>query len=404
MISPVPAVKDTNALRFGILGAANIVPLALITPAKSHSEVIIAAVAARDPKKAETFAKKHGIPNVHKTYEDLINDPTLDVIYVPLPVSLHYTWALKALQAGKHVLLEKPSVSNTTEALSLFRHPILSQPNAPILLEAFHYRFHPAWQYFLGLFNAEHVVHVEVKNSSPPGLVAKDDIRLQYETSGGVMLDFGTYAVSAIRQIYGSEPKLTTATYRPLPKGGDAKIDEAMSATYEFANGGTASVSADLAARGRWGLPSFRDCPMWLRVDLRPVEESGEAGGVRKVTRKSFTFYAYMMPTVWHRIDVVTTIEMAKDGKVVNTKTEKESKKVYKWAEGSGEGKKGEEWWSTYRYQLEAFVDRVKGREGSAVWVENEDSIRHVEALDRTYEGAGLPVRPTCKELEGTAA
>jgi len=91
----------------------------------------------------------------------VVNDPSIDAVYIPLPNGLHYEWALKALAKGKHVLLEKPSVNTAAEAELLFRHPLLSKPGAPVLLEAFHYRFQPTWQYFLTLIDRPNLERVE---------------------------------------------------------------------------------------------------------------------------------------------------------------------------------------------------------------------------------------------------
>src|SRR5688572_1180559 len=99
-------------IRIGVLGAAAIVPMALTNPARNVSEVQITAVAARDPKRAEKFARRHHIPRVHQTYQDLFDDPEIDAIYNPLPNGLHAEWTIKALRAGKHVLCEKPFSSN----------------------------------------------------------------------------------------------------------------------------------------------------------------------------------------------------------------------------------------------------------------------------------------------------
>ncbi|KAF1958755.1 oxidoreductase domain-containing protein [Byssothecium circinans] len=406
--NPPTATKNEDAVRFGILGAANIAPAALITPAKSHPDVIVAAVAARDPKKAETFAKKYGIPIVHKTYDDLIADPSIDCIYNPLPNGLHYEWTMKALKAGKHVLLEKPSVSNAQEARSLFRNPLIQGPNAPVLLEAFHYRFHPLWPTFMAMFKKEDVEEVIVTNSLFAGMFAKDDIRFNYNLSGGTLMDFGAYAVSAVRGVFGKEPsKITSASYRAMPAGFDDKCDEAIFAEYEFAKGAIARISADLAARGGYWFPSltknwpsFKNSLPKLEVKLRPQTELVD-DGLQKSTQKSFTVHNYMGPFLYHRIDIITTTQltMLEERKIVKTDSNTEYKKVYNWPTGN-ERPKGEEWWTTYRFQLEEFVNKVKKREGSGIWVEHEESIRQMETIDKTYEKAGLPTRPTSKALE----
>ena len=108
--------EQATVLRIGILGAANIAPLALINPAKENSEVVVAAVAARDASRARAFAAKHDIPRVHDDYDKLIADPDLDAVYNPLPNGLHGRWTRAALDAGKHVLCEKPFTANAAEA------------------------------------------------------------------------------------------------------------------------------------------------------------------------------------------------------------------------------------------------------------------------------------------------
>src|SRR5438874_2312039 len=130
----------TRKLRFGILGAAKIVPNALIVPAGKVADVELAAIAARDQKRAEEFAHANGIGRVLPDYADVIRDPDVDVIYNPLPNSLHCDWTIAALRAGKHVLCEKPIASNAAEAERMAQ---VAAETGLILAEAFHYRYHP---------------------------------------------------------------------------------------------------------------------------------------------------------------------------------------------------------------------------------------------------------------------
>ena len=99
-----------------MLGVARIVPKALIQPAKDLDGVEVASIASRDVSRAEQFAAEHGIASVHSNYAELLRDDSLDAIYVPLPVSLHAEWAIAALEAGHHVLCEKPFASNAYQA------------------------------------------------------------------------------------------------------------------------------------------------------------------------------------------------------------------------------------------------------------------------------------------------
>src|SRR2546428_11937980 len=103
-------------LRFGILGAARIAPMALVKPARRVPEATVLAVAARDPDRARRFAARHGIPRVHPSYEALLADPEIDAIYNPLPNSLHAPWTIRALAAGEHGPCDKPLAPHAAEA------------------------------------------------------------------------------------------------------------------------------------------------------------------------------------------------------------------------------------------------------------------------------------------------
>ena len=104
------------SVRIGVLGAARITPMAVIRPAHVVEGVEVRAVAARDPKRAEAFRRKHKLDRAHECYEALINDPNVEAIYNALPNGLHAEWSIRALEAGKHVLCEKPLANNCTEA------------------------------------------------------------------------------------------------------------------------------------------------------------------------------------------------------------------------------------------------------------------------------------------------
>lgn len=190
MFRPPVAPKQDDAIKFGILGAANIADMGFITPAKTHPEIIVYAIAARDKKRAVAYAKRHGIPEVRDSYQGrpsplfpcpsaldrmltfntpaILDDPAVDAVYIPTPNGLHFEWALKALAAGKHVLLEKPSTSNAQEAELLFHSPLLLAPQqgpgpAPVLMEAFHSFFHPAWRLFASAVDRDSVAHVKAR-------------------------------------------------------------------------------------------------------------------------------------------------------------------------------------------------------------------------------------------------
>ena len=129
-----------DRLRIGTLGAARITPAALLKPASRLPEVTVSAVAARDPDRARRFADKHRIRRVHPSYQALLDDPAIDAIYNPLPNSLHAAWTLRAIEAGKHVLCEKPFTANAVEAAEV---AAAAKASGLVVMEAFHYRYHP---------------------------------------------------------------------------------------------------------------------------------------------------------------------------------------------------------------------------------------------------------------------
>ena len=348
---------------------------------------------------------------------DILDDPTIDCIYIALPNGLHYEWALRSIKAGKHVLLEKPSCSNANEARTLFRHPLLTAPNAPVLLEAFHYRFHPAWQTFLGLIHrdpaAGPIKKVVSTQLFPKGYFPSNDIRFNYKLAGGSLMDFGTYPLSCVRQIFGTEPEeLVSTTHRSWPQN-KTEIDEAMTATFRFPGGATGIVNFDMAASGgfpaflprwmtkNWPSGSWPKCVVELDEKVLDAKDGATVDETHSVQR-TVTLWNHLIPTFYHRIDVhdTHTLRRTSDGSVQRTWVEDKKLKAYSWPDKGEEGKVGEDWWITYRYQLEEFVNRIKKRKGSGVWVDGEDSIKQMEAIDAIYEKAGLPLRPTSEYKE----
>ncbi|MBX9656380.1 Gfo/Idh/MocA family oxidoreductase, partial [bacterium] len=128
-----------DRIRLGILGAARITKNSLIQPAKRVPEVEIAAIAARSKERAEKQARAFGIGTVHGDYESLLSDPRIDAVYIPLPNSLHCEWSIRAMEAGKHVLCEKPIASNADEAA---RMADIAQSKGVLIAEAMHSRYH----------------------------------------------------------------------------------------------------------------------------------------------------------------------------------------------------------------------------------------------------------------------
>ncbi|CZR56600.1 related to Oxidoreductase [Phialocephala subalpina] len=374
---PPTVQKKSDAIRFGILGAAKTAPLSLITPAKSHPEVVVQAISARDRTRAEAFAKKYGIPDVRHSYQEILDDPNIDAIYIPLPNSLHFEWAVRAIRAGKHVLLEKPSVSNAIEANILFNLPELSQPNAPVLLEAFHNRFHPAVHLFRSFINPADVVHVHTDSMVPWLMTAKGNIEFNYNLSGGSMMMLGTYNFGMLRMIFDDEPEeCLTCDTSIFGDGIHDKCDYDFKAEFRFPNGGIGEATTTMRGPILW----------------KPSEA--------RVTTKEVVVLDNTLPPAQekHRIDVKDSyvIRNKEDHQPVRKWVEPKSHNAYTYKEAGGEfaDLPGEDWWISFRYELEEFVNRVKGRQ-TQYWVGGDDSANQMKMIDMAYEKSGLGLRPT---------
>ncbi|SCO86438.1 related to Oxidoreductase [Fusarium oxysporum] len=391
---PPEPPKNTNPIKFGILGAANIAANALIAPAKSHPDVEIHAVAARQKDKAKAYAKKHNIPHAFDSYQAILDDPSIDAVYIPLVASLHYEWAIQAIAKGKHVLLEKPATVNAAEAEMLFRSPLLRQPNAPVLLEAMHFRFQPSWQYFLSLVDHENIQTVDSVAELPSYIIPKGNAQLEYNLGGGTMLHLGTYPMYALRQIMGDEPKeCVTCRIRSTPPPVDLS-DESTEVRFRFHGGriGNAVINARASVTT---LPTFNISVCHKEIKL---EDMTLPKGQTKWTRRKLSISNFLISSFLHRIDIVDeyTIRDETNEKVLKKWTVKQSKKVYTFKDANVD-QPSEPFWSSFRHQLEQFVNRVRGKQGSGLWVDQEDSIAQARMIDMAYEKSGLPLRPTSK-------
>jgi len=362
--------KSPMKVRFGVLAASAMInPAAIIHPVETHNECIIVGFASRDKKDAEEAAKKygHGIAKAYDSYESLLADETIDVVYIPLPNGLHYEWATKALDAGKHVLLEKPFTSNAEQARKLVAH---AEEKKLILLEAFHWQFHPAAHALKAELDSGKygkILRTESWMTTPAGTIPKSDIRWKFDLAGGALMDM-TYVISATRYFLsaGVPSSVVSAQARPLKE--DKRVDSAMEAelTYDLPQGSVKSkIIADM------------DRPNLARVvpriwELPSIEIETE--------RATFYYYNFMMPHLYHYISITDK----RTGKTTYQKF---------YLDGSPSSMMGQPWWSTYRWQLEAFVDKFRGREPFH-WVTGQSSIDQMTTIDMVYEKAGLPLRP----------
>jgi predicted dehydrogenase len=169
--------------------------------------------------------------HVHQTYEDLIRDPEIDAIYNPLPNGLHAEWTIRALQAGKHVLCEKPMASNAREAEAM---ATAARASGLVLSEAFAYRYHPLTSYVKAILERGElgtIKHIEAQFCFL--LPLTNNIRFNFELAGGALMDCGCYPVSLIRYMAGSEPTVERAQASLFAP----QVDHQMTVTYPLLMG-----------------------------------------------------------------------------------------------------------------------------------------------------------------------
>lgn len=226
-------------LRWGVLSTAKIGREKVIPAlqASQHNQVI--AICSRDEQSARAAADTLHIERAYGNYHELLADPDVDAIYNPLPNHLHVEWSIKALEAGKHVLCEKPLGMNTEDAQRLVAaaaaHPQLK------VMEAFMYRFHPQWQLAKKLVDEGRIgklrtVHSNFSyNNRDAG-----NIRNKIEMGGGALLDIGCYSISLSRWLFGQEPDQVLGHITPMP---GEEVDCLTSGIMEFRDG-TATFTA----------------------------------------------------------------------------------------------------------------------------------------------------------------
>src|ERR1700716_4370784 len=222
-------------LRVGILSTANI-GRSFVKGVQPSATVKIVAVASRDVAKAKRFAAEVGIPGVHDSYEALLADPEIDAVYNPLPNSLHAEWSIRAVEAGKHVLCEKPLCATGVEARAMFE---AARQNGVHLVEGYPYRAQPQTLKLLELIESGAIGRLQlIQASFGFTLAAGPNIRIDPVLAGGALMDAGAYPVSLARMVAKERPSRVHAVAHWA--GG---VDHALAATIEFESGLLAPIS-----------------------------------------------------------------------------------------------------------------------------------------------------------------
>ncbi len=227
-----------NKIRWGILSTAKIGREKAITAMQKGSYCSVDAIASRNLEQATAVAASLGIPKAYGSYEALLNDENIDAVYIPLPNHLHVPWAIKALEANKHVLCEKPIGLSVGEAKQL-QLAALQKPQLKIM-EAFMYRFHPQWQQAKKLVNNGSIGQLKtIQSFFSYYNNDADNIRNQKDIGGGGLMDIGCYGISLSRFIFDQEPVSVVGVLEFDPV---LQTDRMASAIMNFKNG-TASFT-----------------------------------------------------------------------------------------------------------------------------------------------------------------
>lgn len=323
-------------VRIGILGCARIAKAALLDIRELVPEIDIVAVASRESGRAAGYAAEHGIARSYGSYEALLADDSIEAIYNPLPNSLHAEWSIKALEAGKAVLCEKPLASNADEAAAIVAAAARS---GCMLVEAFHYRYHPVAAFITNVVNSGalgRIVSLDAGLRVPGSLLKSDNIRFQRGLAGGATMDLGAYCINALRLVTGNEPVVEGASADLV----SADVDGAMTARLAFPGGVTATFDCSLQAA---------EMSAWLKIK----GESGELDATNP-----------FLPHRGHAIAVA-----ARDGRTSVTLDKT----------------------PTYAFQAREFAAAVRGR--APIRTTGADGISNMRVIDSVYRVAGLTPR-----------
>ena len=323
-------------LKIGILGAARIADDGIVDPSRVLGHRLV-AMAAHDRSRAEAFAAQRGVEKVHQTYAEVIDDPEVEVVYNALVNSLHAQWNQYALNAGKHVLSEKPFARNAAEA-SLVRNVARTAPGQ--IVEGFHYLHHPVNQRLRELVTTGELgdiqqVDIELSIPAPPD----SDPRWSLELAGGATMDLGCYVINAARQFgrwLGETPSVVSAE-ATLKK---PDIDSAVRVELAYPGGVGGQLHWDMNANVRQ--------MVWTVTG----------------TLATAVVPAFAVPTWTTGSSSVETA--APEGQTLGDQT-------------------------SYTYQLAALADTLQT--GAEFLIDVDDSVANAELIDEVYRRAGLSPR-----------
>ena len=252
-----------NPVRWGVMGCANIATNRVLPAMLQTDKAELWAVASRTLEKAENVAEEFGAREAYGSYEDLLDDPDVEVVYIPLPNHIHKRWSIAAVRAGMHVLCEKPIALDADEAREMQE---VAEANDRLLLEAFMYRFSPVVTRAIELVRDGVLGDLRAMHSTFSFLIEDDptNIRLQPETGGGALYDVGCYCINVLRMMADREPTQAWATLSwseeyEVDMGGVGMLDFGADLYGTFDTGFNASGDNYLRVVGTEGVMELPD-------------------------------------------------------------------------------------------------------------------------------------------------
>ena len=230
---------EQRKVKWGILGTANIARWATIPGMKKAENCELYAIAGRSLAKAQSFAEQYGIEKAYGSYDELLADPLVQAVYIPLPNDLHLPWVTKALTAGKHVLCEKPLALNADEAREMYR---TARENNVILMEAYAYLHSPYVESLVNDVKSGIIGDVDFIDTAFVTQGYTEDFRLHREHGGGAMYDLGCYCTTMILSLIDDE----VASVHASAEFTDLGVDMLTTAQMRFKSGARAAFTVGM--------------------------------------------------------------------------------------------------------------------------------------------------------------
>ncbi|MCR4654980.1 MAG: Gfo/Idh/MocA family oxidoreductase [Lachnospiraceae bacterium] len=227
------------SVKWGVLGTANIAKGCTIPGMKLASNCELYAIAGRDAGKVQGYKEEFGFEKAYVGYDSLLEDPEVTAVYIPLPNNLHKEWVIKALNAGKHVLCEKPLALNKNEVKEMFE---AAERNNVILMEAYAYLHTPYISMLRDEVKSGSIGDIDYIETAFVTSGYSDDIRIRKETGGGAMYDLGCYCTTMILSLTDSEPEYVKAD----AEFNEGKVDIFTSALIKFKDGVRAAFNVGM--------------------------------------------------------------------------------------------------------------------------------------------------------------